>query len=118
MSSDLAGAHVIVTGASGALGAAVVHLLLERGASLHLPVFEPEVPSHLRIPHVDAEPGIALTDEAAVERFFSSRPPPSASIHLAGGFAMSPVVDTRLDDYERMHSINAVTCFLACREAV
>ena len=39
--------HVMVTGGTGALGAGVVELLLERGATIHLPMVEPELPKHL-----------------------------------------------------------------------
>ena len=115
------GKDIVVTGGTGALGGAVVALLLDRGATVHLPMIETEVPAsapwagHAR---VRATPGIGLTDEAAVERYYASLPPPWASIHLAGGFAMAPVADTRLADYEKMHALNAVTAFLASREAV
>ena len=36
--------RVVVTGATGALGGAVVMALLERGAICHLPMVEPAVP--------------------------------------------------------------------------
>ena len=35
--------------------------------------------------------GVDLADEAAVRRFYAGLPPLWASVHLAGGFAMSPV---------------------------
>jgi NAD(P)-dependent dehydrogenase (short-subunit alcohol dehydrogenase family) len=113
------GVHVVVTGASGALGAGVVATLVEQGAILHLPLVEPAIPAHLPS-HVSVRPttGVVLTDEAAVEGYFAGLPPLSASIHLVGGFAMAPVVDTRLADFQAMHEINTVSCFLACREAV
>src|SRR5688500_16320658 len=113
------GAHVVVTGASGALGAGVVTALLERGAVLHLPLFEAELPPHLPS-DVAVKPTlkVRMTDEASVEGYFAEIPQLAASIHLVGGFAMAPVVDTRLADLNAMHEINTVSCFLACREAV
>jgi NAD(P)-dependent dehydrogenase (short-subunit alcohol dehydrogenase family) len=38
-------------------------------------------------------------------------------VHLAGGFAMAPLGDTTLAAFRDQHDVNAVTCFLACREA-
>ena len=40
--------HIVVTGGTGALGAAVVERLLARGATVHLPMLEAEPPAHLR----------------------------------------------------------------------
>ena len=96
------GQHVVVTGGNGALGGAVVALLQERGAIVHVP----------DIATVD------LTREAAAVAYYASLPPLWASIQLAGGFAMAPIADTALAAFEQQWKINAVTCFLACREAV
>jgi NAD(P)-dependent dehydrogenase (short-subunit alcohol dehydrogenase family) len=96
------GQHVVVTGGNGALGRAVVAHLEARGAVVHVP----------DISTVD------LTNEAAAVAYYAGLPPLWASIQLAGGFAMSPIVDTALADFERQWRMNAVTCFLACREAV
>lgn len=119
--ADLDGKHVVVTGATGGLGGAVVAVLLERGAICHLPMVERELPAHLPwVGHarVTASVGIALTSEDEVSAFFAGRPPLWASVHLVGGFAMSPIVDTGLADFEKMHQLNAVTAFLCSREAV
>jgi NAD(P)-dependent dehydrogenase (short-subunit alcohol dehydrogenase family) len=99
--SSFDGRHVVVTGGAGALGEAVVGLLGARGATCHAP----------RRDELD------LTSEAAVERYYAGLPPLWASIHLAGGFAMAPLAATSLADLRGMHELNAVTCFLACREA-
>jgi NAD(P)-dependent dehydrogenase (short-subunit alcohol dehydrogenase family) len=96
------GRHVVVTGGRGALGEGVVGVLEARGAIVHVP------PRDVR-----------LDDEAATQRFYAGLPAPLwASVHLVGGFAMSPILETSLADFEAQHRINAVTCFLACREAV
>jgi NAD(P)-dependent dehydrogenase (short-subunit alcohol dehydrogenase family) len=115
------GKHIVVTGGTGALGGAVVSLLLERGATCHVPMIEAAVPEgtpwsgHAS---VVATPGVALTDEGAVESYYAALPPLWGSVHLAGGFAMAPITETRLADFEKMHGINAITAFLAAREAV
>jgi NAD(P)-dependent dehydrogenase (short-subunit alcohol dehydrogenase family) len=111
--------HVVVTGATGALGRAVVAHLLEEGATCHLPMLEAAPPPDLPAgPRVHAAPGVSLTDEAAVTAFFADLPALAASIHCAGGFAMAPVTETSLAAYQAMHDLNAITCFLSCREAV
>jgi NAD(P)-dependent dehydrogenase (short-subunit alcohol dehydrogenase family) len=66
---------------------------------------------------------IELTDEAAVESFYARFDGPSAprlwaSIHIAGGFAMSSVEATSKADFVKLMQTNALTCFLCSREAV
>jgi NAD(P)-dependent dehydrogenase (short-subunit alcohol dehydrogenase family) len=96
------GRHVVVTGGKGALGGAVVALLEARGARVHVP----------DIATID------LTREADAAGYYAALPPVWASIHLAGGFAMKPLAETSLAEFEGQWRLNAVTCFLACREAV
>ncbi len=68
--------------------------------------------------HVADRPDVRLDDEASTAAFYSALPPIWASIHLVGGFAMSPLTETSLADFEAQWRINTATCFLACREAV
>ena len=82
---DFTGLHVVVTGGTGALGAAVVQVLLDSGATCHIPAHrQPEGAARERV-HIETK--IDLTDEAAVARFYDGLPPVWASIHTAGGFA-------------------------------
>jgi NAD(P)-dependent dehydrogenase (short-subunit alcohol dehydrogenase family) len=118
---DLRERHVVITGGTGALGVAVVEVLLEAGAVCHVPCVEDAVPAHFALAgheRVHATAGVRLDDEAAARRYYDGLPGLWASIHLAGGFAMKPVVDTSLADFQAMFQLNAVTCFLSCREAV
>ena len=111
--------HVVVTGGTGALGAAVVEVLLARGATVHLPIMEAALPAHLPWrDRVHAVPGVSLEREADVVTFYAGLPALWASIHLVGGFAMAPVTETSLADFEKQWRLNTATCFLACREAV
>jgi NAD(P)-dependent dehydrogenase (short-subunit alcohol dehydrogenase family) len=113
--------NIVVTGATGALGAGLVDLLLERGATLHLPIVEAELPAHLPWrdnPHVRAVPKVSLDDERQVAAFYGDLAGLWASIHLVGGFAMAKIADTSLADFEKQWRLNTATCFLACREAV
>jgi len=96
------GKHVVVTGGRGALGKGVVELLTSRGA----------------IVHVADRPEAQLDDEAGAVAYFAALPPIWASIHLVGGFAMAPIAETSLADFEAQWKVNAVTCFLSCREAI
>jgi NAD(P)-dependent dehydrogenase (short-subunit alcohol dehydrogenase family) len=96
------GRQVVVTGGKGALGGAVVALLEARGAIVHVP----------DIATVD------LSNEAAATAYYAALPPLWASIQLAGGFALAPLTETSLADFENQWRMNTVTCFLACREAV
>ena len=96
------GKHVVVTGGRGALGKGVVELLTSRGA----------------IVHVADRPEAQLDNEAGAVAYFAALPPIWASIHLVGGFAMAPIAETSLADFEAQWKVNAVTCFLSCREAI
>jgi NAD(P)-dependent dehydrogenase (short-subunit alcohol dehydrogenase family) len=118
---DLTDRHIVVTGASGALGGAVVEELAERGAIVHAPMVETSPPASavwLANPRVLTKPAVDLADEDAVSRYFAMLPGLWASVHLVGGFTMAPVAETRAVDFDRMMTLNARTCFLACREAV
>jgi NAD(P)-dependent dehydrogenase (short-subunit alcohol dehydrogenase family) len=113
--------NIVVTGATGALGAGLVDVLLAREATVWLPMIEPELPKHLPWrdnPRVHATPHVSLDDEAQVSAFYDRVPSLWASIHLVGGFAMAKIADTSLADFEKQWRLNTVTCFLTCREAV
>src|SRR6202035_1397572 len=115
------GAHVVVTGGTGALGTAVVSALRAAGAVCHVTNM---VAAELdKYPHSDdvgvhITRGLDLADEAAVRRFYASLPPLWASIHLAGGFAMAPVAETKAADFEAQFRMNALSCFLCSRAAI
>ena len=96
------GRHVVVTGGKGALGGAVVAWFEARGAIVHVP----------DIATVD------LSDEAGAVAYYAGLPALWASVQLAGGFAMSPIAETSLADFDKQWRMNTVTCFLSCREAV
>jgi NAD(P)-dependent dehydrogenase (short-subunit alcohol dehydrogenase family) len=108
--------HVVVAGGAGALGEAVVDAFVGEGRVCHVPLRRGAAP-----PARDGvvwAPGVDLTDEAAVSAFYSALPPISASIHVAGGFAMKPFMETSRKDLEAMLLVNLATAFLCCREAV
>jgi NAD(P)-dependent dehydrogenase (short-subunit alcohol dehydrogenase family) len=113
--------HIVITGATGALGAGVVELLLSRGATIHIPMVEAALPAHATWrthANINAVPKVSLDDEAQVTAFYGALPELWASIHLVGGFAMAKVAETSLADFEKQWRLNTVTSFLTCREAV
>jgi NAD(P)-dependent dehydrogenase (short-subunit alcohol dehydrogenase family) len=95
--------NVVVTGGRGALGRGVVAVLEARGANV---IIAPDPPE------------LDLSNEAAATKFYEGLPPLWASIHLVGGFAMKPIVETSFADFEKQWKVNTATCFLSCREAV
>jgi NAD(P)-dependent dehydrogenase (short-subunit alcohol dehydrogenase family) len=115
MQIDFSGRDVVVTGGTGALGAAVVELLVSAGATCHIPAHRATDAQQERVRIVG---GIDLADEAAVTRFYAELPALWASIHCAGGFEMAPIADTTLSSFRAMMDTNAVSCFLCSREAV
>ena len=114
MSHAFPGLNVVVTGATGELGAAVARKLLDAGAIVHVPARDPAKAD----PRVHAVLVSDLADESAVAAFYAGLPPLWASIHCAGGFAMSPIDETKFADLRAMIHMNTVSAFLCCREAI
>ena len=113
--------HVVITGGTGALGTAVVRALIEAGAVCHVPfVLDAEAQrfplrQHERVTLLAVND---LADEAAVAKVYDAIPKLWASIHLAGGFAMSPVAETGKAALMQQLEMNFLTCFLCCCAAV
>ena len=118
---DFEGREVVVTGGTGALGTAVVGALLERGAFCHVPFIHDAEAARFPFrdhPHVKLVAKAQLTDEAEVARLYDGVKKLWASIHLAGGFAAAPVVDTDKTAFAAQLDMNLMSCFLCCRAAV
>ncbi|MEM1413707.1 MAG: SDR family NAD(P)-dependent oxidoreductase [Myxococcota bacterium] len=114
------GRRVLVTGGGGALGRAVVRELLDAGALVVAPTFtkgDEAALTALACAELRSPGGVDVTDEASVDALFAEVPELWASVHLAGGFIWSPLVDTRLEDFERLLALNLRSCFLCCRAA-
>ena len=110
---------VIVTGGTGTLGRAVVGALLAAGARCRIPyIIDAEAASFPHKNNVTLVQGADLTEEAGVARLYDGVANLWASIHIAGGFAMSDLVDTDKAAMMHMLNMNFVTCHLCCRAAV
>jgi NAD(P)-dependent dehydrogenase (short-subunit alcohol dehydrogenase family) len=110
--------NVMVTGGTGALGGAVVEILLAAGATCHVPCRSAESANgvgsaeRLRTYVIDD-----LSDEVTVESLYARLSNLWASIHIAGGFAYGPIAEMRKSDLLRQIDINLTTAFLCCRGA-
>jgi NAD(P)-dependent dehydrogenase (short-subunit alcohol dehydrogenase family) len=114
MSSDLSGRHVVITGARGGLGGAVVEAFAAAGAVCHLPERSSSPPA---VPDAHVIGGVDLTSEEAVRALYAGLPGLWASIHLAGGYAGKPFTEISLAELRQQLDINLTTAFLCCREA-
>jgi NAD(P)-dependent dehydrogenase (short-subunit alcohol dehydrogenase family) len=112
--------HVVVTGGTGALGAAVVNSFVGAGAICHIPAIESVAPAG-RLPDspkISIVPAVDLADEASAGGFYGKLPPLHAVVNIAGGFAYAPIADSSAKVLQQQLSMNLVSCALSCRAAV
>ena len=118
MGQELKGRTVVITGGTGGLGRAVVERLMGAGATpvvtyrSERELADSPFAGRVRTQRVD------VADERAVQDFYGGLGPVWASVHVVGAFAMAPVEKTSAADFRKMFEVNAVTCFLCCREAL
>ena len=124
MNMDLSGRQVVVTGGTGALGIAVVRVVVNAGATCTVPyVHETEAQ---RFPYNDQKQVTLLkisdlSDEGDVAKVYAgvkTLAPLWASIHLAGGFAAGKVAETDKTALMTQIENNFVSCFMCCRAAI
>lgn len=118
---DFSDRNVVVTGATGALGSAVVDALLKAGAHCRLPYRDEH--DVARFPHREHKSVTLiavqdLSDEADVAKLYDGASPLWASIHIAGGYLWGPVADTDKAALLKQIDMNFVSCFLCCRAAL
>jgi NAD(P)-dependent dehydrogenase (short-subunit alcohol dehydrogenase family) len=102
--------RVVVTGAAGGIGAAVVQLFAAAGANV---TGWDQVAS-------DAIAACDVTDEAAVAHAFhaaSEGGPITDVIHAAGVTALGPVSEMSVDEFRRVVEVNLIGTFVVARES-
>jgi len=112
---------VIVTGAFGVLGGAVVGLLAERGARVAAVDVAP-APAHPLPAGAVALGGHDLADPAgatrAVEAAVGALGRLDGLINVAGGFAWETMAEGSAATWDRMYRMNVATCANMCRAAI
>ena len=112
---------VVVTGGTGALGAAVLGALLQAGATCHVP-YRSEA-SLARSPH-RGNPRVTFTalgdlaDEDAVDRYYGGMRELWASIHLAGAYDAAPIARSDKSLLQAQLEANLASAYLCSRAAV
>jgi NAD(P)-dependent dehydrogenase (short-subunit alcohol dehydrogenase family) len=97
---------VVVTGASGNLGAVVVDRLQRAGARV------------VGLTRKDADLSDEAQAEAAYDKAQQRHGALWGSVHCAGGWAGGPLAQTPLEVFERMIDVNLRSAFLCCRAAL
>lgn len=110
---------ILVTGAAGILGQAVVRTLVARGAAVAAVDLAPSVPAAgQRV----SQAGVDLADGAVARSVFAAlaagQPPLTGLVNVAGGFTWETVADGSWASWERMYRINVQTAFEASRHAL
>jgi 3-oxoacyl-[acyl-carrier protein] reductase len=123
MTPNLTGKIVVVTGASGTLGQALLDAFAPTRATLAAIVPTEAEAQKIRVPQgadLWAFPA-DVTDEAAVRDTFDGIADQFGGVdvllHAVGSWQASPLLDTALEDWRRMLDLNLTSAFLCFREA-
>lgn len=116
--------EAVVTGGGGALGRAVVKCLLDDGARVQVPVFQPDEGSRLVEWIVDGRERLStrvcnLAEPAAVQRFFDAAGPRLDVLAcMAGGFAYGSLESADAATLQRMMQMNLESVYHSIRTAL
>ena len=115
--TDFTGRTVVVTGASGALGAGLATAFIEAGADV-VGVDRTEPDERAVVDGVRYET-VDLTDDAGVATLFDSVGTPWAVVNTVGGFApQSPLSELDPEDLERQLHLNLMTAAVVTKHAL
>ena len=116
MDISLDGRTVVVTGGTGFLGSAVTQALLDAGAACHVTYVTEKERERFTLGQRVGVHRVNCENEQEVAEFYESLGEVWGSVHTVGGFAMASVEKTSAEQMLQMFGVNAMTCFLCCRE--
>lgn len=103
----LKGRRILVTGAAGAIGAAICTALESHGATV----------TRSDKGAADGSQQLDVTDEDSVRQSFAGIGPVTDIVHCAGSLILGPIAETSLADFRAAADINLLGAFLVGREA-
>lgn len=122
--SEFDGRVAIVTGASSGIGRATAEKLVRAGARVVIFARSADKLAAISAAHPDSMLAVAgdVSDLAAIERLFAASEsrfgPCDLLVNNAGMIDPALLVDTTLEQWERMFAVNVRGAFLACRRAL
>ncbi len=122
--SEFVGKVAVVTGASSGIGKRTAELLAERGARVAICARSAERLHEVAAPFGDRMIAVAgdVSDLAVIERLFSLTEGRfgkcSILVNSAGMIDASPLIDTTLEQWQRMFEVNVQAIFLTTRRAL
>lgn len=117
------GQRVAVTGATGGIGQCLVQNLVSLGASVVATGSNTDKLQALKLAFPDIDTFEAdITDESAVASFYESAAPEAGSldvvVNLAGLSIPGQIVESDVDTFQRMMSVNVLGTFLSSKHAI
>lgn len=111
--------HILITGAAGILGQAVVELLHRRGNTLlAIDQHDGIVPGTDEIRLLAVDLGDPRHSRTAIGEHIAQAKPLDAVVHLVGAFNWIPVADSTPDDWWSLHAANIGTTLNVLHAAI